>query len=219
MIRLPMWPRVRVLLAAVLALSCGDRQADPVGGLYRAPEIPNVIDGVVFEAGNWEPHLAAGAEGSSWGNHRAVVVLDSAVGHAVLVTIPWRRHDRDPAAKSIVVVDATSGEPVANALALRVEHVSGDVVFQPNPGSLVYHVYYMPWESSGGYYPRVTYPRLPTTADAGWVRRITAASPSSLPRARTTHVQSVNAFHSFFPMEVIASDSEETTFMATARDG
>jgi len=30
--------------------------------LYRAPKISKVIDGVVFEAGNWEPHLAPGAE-------------------------------------------------------------------------------------------------------------------------------------------------------------
>jgi hypothetical protein len=186
---------------------------------YRAPAIRNIIDGVVFEAGNWEPHLAAGAEGMSWGNHRAVVVVDSASGDAVIVTVPWRRHDRDPAAKSIVVVDAASNTPVANAMALSVENVSGDVAFQPNPGSTTYHVYYMPWESTGGYYPRVSYPEIVSTADAAWERRVLAASPSQLPRARTTHVQSVDAFHSFFPMEVIASESETAAFLSAATDG
>ena len=154
----------QLYLAAVLLLLTACAGSEGSHELYRAPEIPNVIDGVAFEAGNWEPYLAAGAEGRSWGNHRAVVVLDSTVGKVVVVTIPWRRRDRDPEAKSIVVVDAASNEPVSNARALRVENVSGDVVFEPNPGSYTYHVYYMPWESSGGYYPRITYPEIASTA-------------------------------------------------------
>ncbi|MHC4404630.1 MAG: glycoside hydrolase domain-containing protein [Planctomycetota bacterium] len=205
-------------LTAALLLTSFARPASS-GELYRAPKVSNVIDGVVFEAGNWEPHLAPGAEGSSWGNHRAVVVLDGASGEAVLVTIPWRRRDADPAGKSIVVVDAASNKPVSNALALRVENLSGDVAFQPNPGSKTYAVYYMPWKAAGSYYPRITYPKPASTADPSWERRVRAAYPSNLPRARTTHIQSVNAFHSFFPMEVIASDAETAAFMSQAPDG
>jgi hypothetical protein len=206
-----------LVTTTLLLVSCTNRAT--TDGLYDAPEIPNVIDGVVFEAGNWEPHLAAGAEGSSWGNHRAVVVADTAGGDAVLVTIPWRRRDLEPASKSVVVVDATSHERVPNAVALRVENVSGDVAFQPNAGSSIYHIYYMPWESTGGYYPRITYPELKSTADASWEARVRAEYPESLPRARTTHIQSVNDFHSFFPMEVIASEAETESFMAAAIDG
>jgi len=205
--------------AVVLLLSAACIDSSESDELYRAPEIPNVIDGVVFEAGNWEPHLAAGAEGMSWGNHRAVVVLDSANGDAVVVTIPWRRHDRDPAAKSVIVVDAASSQPVANAIPLRVENESGDVVFQPNPGSATYHVYYMPWESTGGYYPRVTYPKIAAINDTDWERRVRAAPLTELPRGRTTHIQAVNGFHSFFSMEVIASQSETAAFMSRASDG
>jgi hypothetical protein len=206
-----------VLSTFLLLAACGER-AD-WGELYRAPEIPNVIGGVVFEAGNWEPHLGAGAAGTSWGNHRAVVVLDSVSGDAVAVTIPWRRRDEDPAAKSVVVLDAASNQPVANAVALRVENVSGDVVFQPNRGSMTYHVYYMPWESSGGYYPRVTYPKITATADPAWERRVLAASLSELPKARTTHIQSVNTFHSFFPMEVVATQAEAAALLSDAAAG
>ena len=207
--------QARVLALAMLLAGC----ADQPGQLFRAPAIPNVIDGVVYEAGNWEPHLASGAEGTSWGNHRAVVVLDGATDDAVLVTIPWRRRDRDPAAKSVVVVDATTSQPVTDAVALRVENLSGDIVFRPNPGSTTYHVYYMPWASTGGYYPRVTYPHIASTADAAWERAPRAADVSRLPRARVTHIQSVNDFHSFFPMEVIASDSEAAAFMSRAENG
>jgi hypothetical protein len=210
-------PLVHASAAALLLTSCaGSGGSDE---LYGAPEISNVIDGVVFEAGDWEPHLAAGAEGRSWGNHRAVVVLDSAGGDAVLVTIPWRRRDREPAAKSIVVVDAGSNEPVTNVIPLCIDNMSGEIAFRPNPGSEAYHVYYLPWESTGGYYPRITYPSFVSTADAAWERQVRAADRSALARARTTHIQSVNAFHSFFPMEVIASDSETAAFMSTAKDG
>jgi hypothetical protein len=211
--------RVLVLSTVVFAIACAEPPAE-MQEPYRAPAIPNTVDGVVFEAGNWEPHLAAGEEGESWGNHRAVVVADRTDGAAaVLVTIPWRRHDPDPASKSIVVVDAASGEPVRNALAVRVENVSGDVIFQPNPNSSVYHVYYMPWGSTGGYYPRITYIDAAPTPDASWERSARSARLADLLRARTTHIQSVNEFHSFFPMEVIASTSETAEFMSRATDG
>ena len=53
------------------------RSAPPQQGrLFRAPAVSNVIDGVVFEAGNWTPDLKAGNKGRSLGNHRAVVELD-----------------------------------------------------------------------------------------------------------------------------------------------
>jgi hypothetical protein len=222
--------------------------------LYRAPAISNELGGVVFETGNWEPHLAAGEAGVSWGNHRAVVVVDTAdqAAEAVTVVIPWRRRDQDPGTKAIVVVDAASGAPVRNAMALRVENASGEVVFQPNPGSSTYHVYYLPWQSTGGYYPTVTYPTQAqmassdvglagpegspsradserettpswagkvTVNDSAWEARTRSAPLDELPRAAATRIQSVNEFHSFFPMEVIATPEEETDLMAGAEGG
>ena len=285
-----------LLSVAVGPLACTDASNGPgssqAGGsesnhLFRAPAISNVMEGVIWEAGNWEPHLAAGAEGVSWGNHRAVVVVvdaeigevtagspadgdavaaDSAVGNAavggvetgatpaqqpdaVFVTIPWRRRDADPGSKGVIVVDATSGEVIRNALALRIENASGDIAFQPNPGSSTYHVYYLPWQSSGGYYPTITYPTpaellaatresaavavaeadSPSRAqeagqrsiswvgkapnpDPTWEAAVLGMEPTDLPVARTTHIQSVDEFHSFFPMEVIATPEEEAAF-------
>jgi hypothetical protein len=238
------------LLGLILLSGCGDGTL-VTESLYRAPPLPNPVDGVVYEAGNWEPHLQAGEEGVSWGNHRAVVVVDDPTVEAVQVTIPWRRHDPDPGSKGIVVVDAASGEPVENSLALRVESVSGDVVFQPNPGSTTYHLYYLPWQSTGGYYPTMSYPtsaemRDPTglgaqrgevsRAEAGgetslswagkvsvndpaWESQILSSQRDSHPTATVTHIQSVTDFHSFFPMEVIASPEEEEAFMDGAPEG
>ena len=90
---------------------------------------------------------AAGEEGVSWGNHRAVVLVEEAAGaqvgadpataavgggsdqaspaeeavyETVLVTIPWRRRDADPASKGVIVVDAASsvkkGEKILQVL-------------------------------------------------------------------------------------------------------
>jgi len=195
----------------------------PFADLHRAPAISNVVDGVVFEAGNWTPDLVAGTKGESWGNHRAVVELDAAAGLApgsnVRVTIPWRRHDPNPASKALVVVDAATGKLVPNALALRIDHVSGDIVFQPNPGSSRYFVYYLPWETTGGSYPKVNYLRSVIVPEPEWADRASKVNLDVLARARTTRIQSVNAFHSSFPMEVIATPDEAAKFMQGAPDG
>jgi hypothetical protein len=198
-------------LAAVLILvGCAKKDQQSVE-LYRAPAIPSTVDGVVFEAGNWEPHLAAGDEGFSWGNHRAVVEVEDPSVEAVAVTVPWRRRDANPSAKSVVVLDAATGQPVSNALASRIENASGDVIFQPTAGSSTYHVYYMPWHSTGSYYPTITYPEMAPEPAVDWVEAVRAAT--DLPQARTTHIQSVDDFHSFFPMEVIATPEEAAAFM------
>jgi len=206
------------LVALVVAAGCTGA-ADREGALYRAPSITPVIDGVAFGPGDWEPHLPAGSQGLSWGNHRAVISVDAVDVDAVRVTIPWRRHDPDPVAKAVVVVDAVTGRTVENALAARVDPASGDVVFQPVPGASVYHVYYMPWTSTGGYYPTVTYPAEVTHPDPEWQRRVRALDSGDLPEGRVTRIESVDAFHSFWPMEVIATPGERASFMAGAPDG
>ncbi len=210
-------------LATMLTATCGERPAE-TARLYRAPSLPNVVDGVTWEAGDWTPWLAPGAKGTSWGNHRAVVEVDAALVRdtapdMVVVTIPWRRRDAHPEEKSVVVLDAATGRPVADAFARRVDNASGDVLFKPVRGSTTYHVYYMPWASTGGYYPTVTYPDLAPEPDPAWAARAAAADETKLPRAHTTRIQSVNAFHSFFPMEVIATPEEQSAFMAGAPDG
>jgi len=239
-------------LSLILAAGCASLANS--AELYRAPTIPNTIDEVTFEAGNWTPHLAAGEAGVSWGNHRAVVVVDSDNAlrmqpSAVLTTIPWRRRDTNPGEKAVVVVDEATGKVVSNVLVLRIENTSGDIVFQPNPGSARYHVYYLPWQSTGRYYPTITYPTqteimnvaaapaldansaskaggqkgsnfswtgLAPNPDPVWAETILATPIDDLPQARVTHIQSVNDFHAFFPMDVTATPEETAAFMASA---
>jgi hypothetical protein len=205
------------LSVAALAMTCvgaAGCSSDPeYASLHRATPPTNVVDDVVFEAGNWTPHLAAGDKGASWGNHRAVVEVSDTAKGDIKVTIPWRRRDADPSAKGIVVVDAATGRPVNNATAVRIDNVSGDVVFEPVVGSSSYHVYYMPWQSSGGYYPTVSYLKSVVEPDPSWLARVAREMPGERAGARVTRVQSVDEFHAFFPMEVIATPEEHAAFM------
>lgn len=176
--------------------------------LHRAAPINNVIDGVTFTTGNWTMDLTPGQKGSSRGNHRAVVEVTSTTLPA-RVTIPWRRHDPNPDKKAVIVVDAATNQPVQTVAMATVSHVSGVVTFQPNRGSSTYWVYYMPWESTGGSYPKVTYP----------APRPNATFSDAPADARVTKIESIDAFHSFFPMEVIATPAETTRFMADSPGG
>ena len=57
------WAWVASVLSVLLVFGGCTGPDSSTAELYRAPAISNVVDGVVFEAGNWEPHLAAGEEG------------------------------------------------------------------------------------------------------------------------------------------------------------
>lgn len=201
----------RLVLAVALAGCRTGTIAYPPSALYRAPVISNEIDGVRFTNGDWSPDLQPGKAGSSLGNHRAVVTTDGASGDAVRVTIPWRRRDH-PELKAIVVVDATTGTPV-NSVPIRVDNMSGEVAFEPT-ASQRYYVYYLPWVTTGGPYPKVTYPTDAFASDARWVQRTRARALETVPAARVTEIQSINVFHSFFPMEVIASPDESASVFA-----
>ena len=201
----------RLLPLLLILVSCA---APPVedGWIPSAPS--NVVDGAQRVAGNWEPHLPAGEAGLSWGNHRAVVHIDEATSSetSVRANIPWRRIDANPRTKAIVEVDSASGEAIPNARALFIEAERGAVAFEPIEGSTTYYVYYMPWESTGGYYPRVTYPSTVLEPSEEW-----AAEPDpDTVTGRTVRIESVDDFHSFFPMEVPATRDETREFVGDA---
>ena len=201
--------RYLILLLAVIFVGCSEPVV--VDSAWVPPAPSNVIGAVKYVSGNWTPHLAAGEKGLSWGNHRAVVHIDasSSIETAVKVTIPWRRLDAKPAEKAIVVVDSASGLALPNAAALEVSSEEGIVAFQPVSVSLTYYVYYLPWESTGGYYPKVTYPQVVLTPDPKWLTFLN----DNLPSGETVRIESVNDFHSFFPMEVPATKAETAKFL------
>jgi hypothetical protein len=155
------------------------------------------------------------------GNHRARVHVE-AKADALWAHIPWRRRDREPEKKDVIVIDATTNIRVGNVIAANINREFGDVLFQPatTPGD--YWIYYLPhhyegWKNS----PTAVY-ELPTPpADAAWASacapladKIRAGDTAGLAAARVVEFQAINDFHRFDPMEITATAAEMTQLLA-----
>ena len=115
--------------------------AELVGLRCACPTLP---DDVPYGIGSWPEAL---------GNQRARIrVAEKA--DAVWVHLPWRRHDRNPENKQILIVDAATREPIDNVARAVVNREAADLVFQPATVPGEYYVYFAPFTvtpGSGGY--------------------------------------------------------------------
>jgi hypothetical protein len=150
----------------------------------------------------------------SLGNHRVVIKVKEKVD-AVVAHIPWRRRDRNPEQKGIYVIDASSGKRILNVTWVNVNREFGDVVFQSMTVPGEYYVYYLLYRAKGTNYPKGYYLPMEKTADPTWLKAHTLDDPEnaenvlgSLPEAELVQFQSIDNFNSFYPMEVIATNSE-----------
>jgi len=195
-------------------------------------------DDVKYGVGKWDPE-------SGLGNYRVVVRVDAPaapsapaaalkrskkapVAPAVVkpsvirVAIHWRRRDAEPDKKDIIVIDAATGDPVANVLPLAVEREYGDLLFEPKTVPGDYHIYYMPYTSEGRKnYPNVKYDPPGLTAGRSWVEaagltpeKLATLPPDAFPRARVVEFQSADEFSAFTPMERIATADETRALLA-----
>ncbi len=147
----------------------------------------------------------------SLGNHRAVVEFHGE-GHVAKVNIPWRRSDNDPQKKRIIVQDAKSVQKILNVKTGNINNETGEIYFEPVSGKGLYYVYYMPYKNEGhSNYPKGVYLSPENTASPSWLQSI---SPIQKSNTVTKEIQSVNAFNSFYPMEVIATAKETRALLA-----
>ena len=101
------------------------------------------------------------------GNHCAVVSMNTPATVAEAY-IPWRRRDANPEQKGIIVINASTGKVVDNVLPVEINREYGRIRFDASTGTGNYYVYYLPYHTSGGPYPKVNYPKQPDRADAQW---------------------------------------------------
>ena len=156
----------------------------------------------------------------STGNHRAVVRV-AAPAEAVRVHIAWRRRDRSPETKRIIVTTADDLR-IANAVAMNVTREAGDVAFEPVAGAGEYHVYYMPYTGTfRSSYPRITYRPPDSTASPAWLEAhgLDAAARArgdwrALPEASVALIQAADSMDALYPMEVIATAGEIAALLA-----
>ncbi len=171
-----------------------------ISGLSGA-ESPAVPYGI----GDWDAQTL--------GNQRAVLAVGQA-SDAVWAHIPWRRRDVHPENKNVIVMEAGTGSQITNLLRVAVNPDFGDLVFQA-PRAGAYYVYYLPSLSRGRNYPSVSYQPPQTNAAPDWLAKcgltVNGATPVALdkfPRAKVVEMQAIDAFNSFYPMEICATAAE-----------
>jgi tetratricopeptide (TPR) repeat protein len=173
-------------------------------------------DRVPYGVGDWDAQRL--------GNHRVVLnVTDQAA--AVAVHIPWRRRDHEPEKKGVILVDAATDQAVDNIHALQINREYGDFLFAPVTVPGRYYLYTMPYTMTGRNYPEISYKTPAQSADPTWLKSIglqngqlSAEIQQALPQAQVQTIQSIDAFNSFHPMEVIASADETAQLLAQTPD-
>jgi hypothetical protein len=170
-------------------------------------------DAARYSLGSWPAE--------TFGNHRAVVRITQKAD-AVLAHIPWRRRDQHPELKNLIIVEAATGVRLKNVFPLEINREFWDILFQPSTVPGDYYIYYLPHVISGrANYPVVTYPKPESAAERDWLARHQLGSDSvprdhaaQFPKAQLVEIQSVDAFNSFYPMEIIATAGEVESLLA-----
>jgi hypothetical protein len=142
----------------------------------------------------------------SLGNHRVVL---SYTGNSKIakVIIPWRRRDFNPEDKRIIIQDGQTKRKITNVKTGAISRETGAIVFEPISGKGTYYVYYMPSKNEGrSNYPKGTYLKPENTASEDWLQSLSSATDVQM--AVVKEFQSIDAFNSFYPMEVIAGKAE-----------
>jgi len=173
--------------------------------------VSNVVDGITYESGNWDEIIYDKAK-TSLGNHRAVIKVPTKED-VVWLHLPWRRHDTDPGMKRVIIVNPVSGDTIRKKMVRVSTKEYADILFLPQSSSEIYHVYYFPFETSGGNYPVVKYLLPESSGDQEWFKKYEHIDYSHFSKAKVLSIQSINDFNSFFPMEVVANKVEIDSFM------
>lgn len=166
--------------------------------------IPLAAQQIKYSDGNesWNPNLL--------GNHRVVVEF-TGKDNVAKTTIEWRRRDENPELKRIIVQDA-NGKEILNTKTENINRENGTIFFEPVSGKGTYYVYYMPYIDEGdANYPKGVYAKPENKADAAWLSKIKTNLKDN---CTVKEIQSVNAFNSFYPMEVIATAAETKDIIA-----
>ncbi|MCK5774669.1 MAG: hypothetical protein KAH25_00750, partial [Bacteroidales bacterium] len=172
------------LLMFILLFSCNNAEQKQ----YTSPKTP------------WEESL---------GNHRAVLEIDKPA-EAVMVDILWRRHDKKPKRHQFIIINE-EGHEVKNIKRIAVNNEHCKLVFGPAEKKGKYYFYYLPYEVQEGYgFYSKGYLKPEQKPSENWINEHNSEDVTAiLPQAKLVEFQSRTAFDSFYPMEVIALQSEK----------
>ncbi len=180
-----------IAVSLILILVSGCQSEEP--GLYRVATEP------------WP---------ESFGNHRAVLEISNDE-EAIRIDLPWRRHDRDPQKRMLLLVSIETGDTVLNIHRIRVDGEKCEILAGPvKAGS--YHFYYLPFEVQEGYgFYGKDYLPVEGPPAKEW---LVGAEQGEAPLARLVCFEARTELDNFYPMEVIPFDSEKEAFLEVHSD-
>jgi hypothetical protein len=175
----------------------------------------------LYGTGEWEFPIPSGrVQYSSLGTQRAVVKVNDQA-ELIHAHLPWRRRDFEPENVEVLIYDAASGKQIKNVFRVNINREFGDLVFQPETTPGEYYIYFMPFTSTGGPYPKVSYdPPAPSAAES-WLDNNNISGGmdlSAVAKAEIIQFQAISEFHSRYPMDVIASGAETEAILAENRE-
>jgi len=141
---------------------------------------------------------------------------------AIWAHIPWRRRDRMPQNKAVILVDAKTGKTINNLARAAINREFCDLIFQPETVTGTYFLYYLPYKANPvSWAYSITYLSPKATSDPAWLARHQLTAELSdgnvwrtLPQAKVLEIQARNDFNRFDPMEVIATEEETRNLLA-----
>ena len=197
-----------MLIITSLIFSCKSR--DEVN--YRNNFINKSFYDIPYKSGNWD-HPNYVERFTSYGNHRVVIKLENPSTEIHQAKIVWRRRDDSPNKKDIKIINAVNGDEIKEKYFVDINNEFGHIIFKPDQSSDVYYFYYLPHKSTGGYYPKVEYlepQKIENQKDFIPTKYIN--NFSEIKEAKVTAFESIDDFHSFFPMEIISTKEEVNDF-------
>lgn len=152
----------------------------------------------------------------SLGTHRVVVKVDEkfAAQKGVVARMEWRRPDREPEKKAVLVYDLKTGKQVMNVDVGLITNEEGVILFEPVSGPGEYAVYFLPAKIEGGAFPVGKYLPPQKTADETWHKEHGSGAPLGGMRAPAEVVrwEAITAHDAWTEMEVIATEAERAEF-------
>ena len=152
----------------------------------------------------------------SYGNHRAVLEI-SQVADVVGLDLSWRRHDLNPDERRFIITEAISGDTVSNIYRYTVNDERCVLAFGPIDKPGTYFFYYLPYEPVYDQYHAGPYLDKEASPQEEWIRNIGLTGDEKelvkFPGVSVMEIQARTAFHSFYPMEVMATASEVNEYL------
>ena len=145
-----------------------------------------------------------------FGNHRAIITVDKAAD-AISIDFIWRRYDKDPEKRKMWIINAQTGEEVKNVYRVTINREQCDLVFGPvTPGD--YYFYYLPYNPVTDQYHAGDYLPPENAPEVAWVSQHALEQTKNkwkgVAVAHVKEIQARQAFHSFYPMGVAATQKE-----------